>query len=147
MLSLVKLNEMSTTLTTVDELQSFPFLNNPTTLSALKSEFSSYRARAAVEDIDPDIDIFQWWENHEKDLPHWASVPLKLSYLCSLAQQLLNVSFHYTSKFIYIPTEQLAKAVHILPKNLPILLFSIVTNFALFCPIFRPLCPHLCHKK
>ena len=65
MLSPVKLNEMSTTLTTVDELRSFPFLNNPTTLSALKSEFHSYRA--AVEDIDPDIDIFQWWKNHEKD--------------------------------------------------------------------------------
>ena len=34
------------------------------------------------------------WKNHEKDLANWASA-FKLSYLCSLAQQLLNMSFHY----------------------------------------------------
>ena len=27
----------------------------------------------AVEDVDPDIDIFQWWKNHEEDLFNCAS--------------------------------------------------------------------------
>ena len=36
------------------------------------------------------LDTILW----KKDLAYWASA-FKLSYLCSLAQQLLNVSFHY----------------------------------------------------
>ena len=27
---------------------------------------------AAVEDISPDIDVFQWWKNHQNDLPRWS---------------------------------------------------------------------------
>lgn len=28
----------------------------------------------AVEDLDPDIDIFEWWKRHdEQDLPYWSS--------------------------------------------------------------------------
>ena len=28
---------------------------------------------AAVEDISPDIDILQWWKNHQNDLPQWSA--------------------------------------------------------------------------
>ena len=68
----------------------FPFLNNPTTLSALKSEFPSYRA--AIEDIDPDIDIIQWWKNHEKDLANRAST-FKAIILVQPSSAV--ASFHY----------------------------------------------------
>ena len=54
---------------TVDELSALPSLNNPTVLANLKSELPAYVA--AVEDIDKDIDVLQWWRKHEKDLPHW----------------------------------------------------------------------------
>ena len=55
----------------VDELASFPFLNKPTILTNLKSELHVYVA--AVEDISPDIDILQWWKNHQNDLPRWSA--------------------------------------------------------------------------
>ena len=28
---------------------------------------------AAVEDISPDIDVLQWWKNHQNDLPRWSA--------------------------------------------------------------------------
>ena len=28
---------------------------------------------AAVEDISPDIDVFQWWKNYQNDLPQWSA--------------------------------------------------------------------------
>ena len=64
----MKLNEIEVDSTTVDEL---PFLNNPTSLTGLKAELSSYKA--AVEDIDPEVDILQWWKSHEKELPNWST--------------------------------------------------------------------------
>ena len=57
--------------TTVDELASFPFLNNPTALANLKAELHKYMT--AVEDLDPNVNILEWWKRHEQDLPYWSS--------------------------------------------------------------------------
>ena len=29
---------------------------------------------AAFEDVSPDIDVLQWWKNHQNDLPRWSAV-------------------------------------------------------------------------
>ena len=57
--------------TTVDELTSFPCLNNPTSLANLKAELHKYMT--AVEDLEPNVDIIEWWKGHEQDLPFWSS--------------------------------------------------------------------------
>ena len=71
MFSPVKMKEMHIDSTTVDELTNFPLLNNPTALSNLKAELHKYVR--AVEDLDPNVDILEWWKSHEQDLPFWSS--------------------------------------------------------------------------
>ena len=56
----------------VHDLSSFPFLQDPALISNLKSELTTYVA--AVEDIDPEIDVLQWWKNHREQLPQWSAV-------------------------------------------------------------------------
>ena len=73
------------------------------------------------------------WKNHEKDLANWAS-PFNLSYLCSLAQQLLNVSFHYkvhlhTNRTIHLKIIlKLASCYNIIFKGILWLSGSIMGN-------------------
>ena len=71
MFSPIKMSEMQVDSLDVDELASFPFLNEPAILTNLKSELHVYVA--PVEDISPDIDILQWWKNHQNDLPRWSA--------------------------------------------------------------------------
>ena len=49
----MKMNDFNVNSTTVDELQSFHFLNNP----MAQSELPLYKA-----DIDPEVDILKWWK-------------------------------------------------------------------------------------
>ena len=70
MLSPIKMSEMKVDTSTVDELSALPSLNNPTVLANIKSDLPAYVS--AVEDIDKDIDVLQWWRKQEKDLPHWS---------------------------------------------------------------------------
>ena len=65
------MKELNIDSTTVDELTSFPFLNNPTALANLKAELHKYMT--AVEELDPNVDILEWWKRHEQDLPYWSS--------------------------------------------------------------------------
>ncbi len=53
------------------QLVNLPFLNNPTALANLKAELHKYVT--AVEDLDPSVDILEWWKRHEQDLPYWSS--------------------------------------------------------------------------
>jgi len=64
--------KMSECTLNVDDLSSFPYLRDSTTISNLKSELPTYVA--AVEDINPNTDLLQWWKNHEKQLPQWSAV-------------------------------------------------------------------------
>ena len=63
----IKMSEMQVDSSDVDELASFPFLNEPAILTNLKSELHVYVA--AVEDISRDIDVLQWWKDHWNNLP------------------------------------------------------------------------------
>ena len=72
MISPVKMSEMQVGNLNVDDLSSFPFLRDQALISNLKSELNTYVA--AVEDIDPEIDVLQWWKNHREQLPQWSAV-------------------------------------------------------------------------
>ena len=60
----------------INALKSFPFLNSKTILDGLKEELPSYFAK--VTDIDPSIDILQWWNQNESALPCWAAAARKV---------------------------------------------------------------------
>jgi len=51
-------------------------LNSKTILDGLKGELPSYLAK--VSDIDPSIDILQWWNQNESALPCWAAAAHKV---------------------------------------------------------------------
>ncbi len=91
MLSPVKMKEMLIDSTTVDEFTSFPFLNNPTALANLKAELHKYVT--AVEDLDPSMDILEWWKRHEQDSPYWSSA-LKLVQPSSAASEQVYYKTH-----------------------------------------------------
>ena len=84
------MSEMQVDSLDVDELASFPFLNEPTILTNLKSELHVYVA--AVEDISPDIDILQWWKNHQN---HGGQLHLSQSYWSNQVLPHLNGYFPF----------------------------------------------------
>ena len=62
----VKMKELQVDSNSVDKLKSFPYFNsNPSILSNLKAELHKYLT--AVEDIDSNIDITDWWKVHKQD--------------------------------------------------------------------------------
>jgi len=60
----------------LDSVKAFPFLDSQTILDGLKQELPSYQAK--VMDLDPTIDILQWWHQNERDLPCWAATARKV---------------------------------------------------------------------
>ena len=56
---------------TVDKFASaFPSLSAQT-VNGLKAELT--RFKAAVDDVDPSVDVHDWWQRHEQRLPHWST--------------------------------------------------------------------------
>lgn len=62
-----KFSELNPTAAMVDDLKAFPFLDDATVLTTLKSELPDYLSK--VVGIDPETDPFEWWTNHHSDLP------------------------------------------------------------------------------
>ena len=60
----------------INSVKAFPFLDSQTVLNGLKQELPSYLAK--VVDLDPAIDILQWWHRNESDLPCWAAAARKV---------------------------------------------------------------------
>ena len=54
----------------VYELKAFPFLDDPTILTNLKSKLSAYLATAAGVTPSTVTDAVLWWQNHSNELPH-----------------------------------------------------------------------------
>jgi hypothetical protein len=71
-----KMVEMQPTSIDIDELQTFPFLNESSVLENLKKELSVYLTKAA--DLDRNIDPVQWWKDHTDDLPCWSAAAAKI---------------------------------------------------------------------
>ena len=60
----------------LNSVKAFPFLDSETIMDGLKQELPSYQAK--VMDLDPAIDILQWWHQNEHDLPCWAAAARKV---------------------------------------------------------------------
>ena len=60
----------------LNSVKAFPFLDSETIMDGLKQELPSYQAK--VMDLDPAIDILQWWHQNERDLPCWAAAARKV---------------------------------------------------------------------
>ena len=60
----------------LNSVKAFPFLDSETIMDGLKQELPSYQAK--VMDLDPAIDILQWWHQNECDLPCWAAAARKV---------------------------------------------------------------------
>ena len=71
-----KINDIQPDADAINALKSFSFLNSKTVLDGLKEELPSYLAK--VTDIDPSIDILQWWNQNESALPCWAAAARKV---------------------------------------------------------------------
>ena len=71
LLSPEKMKDTLVDQSTVDDLAStFPCLSAQT-VSDLKAELPSYKA--AVDDVDPSVDAYDWWQRHEQELPYWCT--------------------------------------------------------------------------
>ena len=46
---------------------------------------------AAVEDISPDIDILQWWKNHQNDLPRWSAAFISVKPSSAASEQVFSL--------------------------------------------------------
>ena len=68
-----KVTETLPTAASVDELKAFPFLDDPTILTNLKSELSVYLATAAGVTPSTVTDAVLWWKDHSNELPHWSN--------------------------------------------------------------------------
>ena len=68
-----KVTETLPTAASVDELKAFPFLDDPTILTNLKSELSVYLATAAGVTPSTVTDAVLWLKNHSNELPHWSN--------------------------------------------------------------------------
>ena len=64
-----KVTETLPTAASVDELKAFPFLDDPTILTNLKSELSVYLATAAGVTPSTVTDAVLWWKNRSNELP------------------------------------------------------------------------------
>ena len=56
----VQMHPDASSLSSVDSLKSFPFLNSETTIGSLKSELPTYLAHASS--VSSDIDPILWWQ-------------------------------------------------------------------------------------
>ena len=62
---------------TVDGFTSaFPPLNIPSIITSLKTELPIATKLRAVEDVDPSVDISDWWQRHEQELHIIGAQPL-----------------------------------------------------------------------
>ena len=66
-----KVTETLPNAASVYELKAFPFLDDPTILTNLKSKLSVYLATAAGVTPSTVTDAVLWWQNHSNELPHW----------------------------------------------------------------------------
>ena len=72
-----KIVELKPDSNAINDLMSFPFLNDPTTLVDLKRELPDYLAKAA--DVSQEVTTVEWWKRHQNDLPKWASAAQKVA--------------------------------------------------------------------
>ena len=70
------MNDIQPDAEAINCVKAFPFLDSQTVLNGLKQELPSYLAK--VGDLDPEIDILQWWHRNESDLPCWAAAACKV---------------------------------------------------------------------
>ena len=61
---------MRPSISDIDCLRAFPFLDSEQVIDALKTELPVYLA--AVEDASTDVNPVQWWKHHATDLPKWS---------------------------------------------------------------------------
>jgi len=66
-----KIRNMQPVASEVDTLKAFPFLQDETLLTAMKSELPNYLASSS--DVALDIDPLLWWKQHSSDLPNWTT--------------------------------------------------------------------------
>ena len=60
----------------INSIKAFPFLDSQEILNDLKQELPSYQAK--VIDLDPAVDILQWWHRNEHELSCWAAAARKI---------------------------------------------------------------------
>ena len=98
-----KINEQRPTISDMDSLKSFPFLDS-VMIAALKSELAEYVA--AAEGVTENVNTLEWWRGKEENnsLPNWIKA-LKLVLLvqpssaaAERAFSILNNSFHTTQE-------------------------------------------------
>ena len=65
-----KVCELQVDATSVDSLTAFPFLQNKTLLSGMKSELPT--SLASASGVAADVDPASWWKHHSVDLSHRA---------------------------------------------------------------------------
>ena len=58
-------------------------------LTNLKSELHVYVA--AVEDISSDIEVLQWWKNHQNDLPWWSAALISVKPSSAASEQVFSL--------------------------------------------------------
>ena len=71
-----KITEMQPDANAIDALSAFPFLNDTSTLSNLKTELPDYLVKAA--DASAEMAPLDWWERHVHNLPHWSAAVRKI---------------------------------------------------------------------
>ena len=68
--------ELRPSTTDIDQLSSFPFIDDAT-MDSLKSELPYYMATA--NGVATTMCAKEWWKGHHHELPHWASVYRKIA--------------------------------------------------------------------
>ena len=73
-----KVQEMQITVSDVDELAVFPFIDT-TVLQQLKTELPQYVAACAS--VTPSHDVLMFWHNHSSTLPYWSTTAAKVTLM------------------------------------------------------------------
>ena len=64
-----KIHELRPSVSDIDCLRVFPFLDSEQVIDALKTELPVY---LAAVDVSTDVNPVQWWKHHATDLPKWS---------------------------------------------------------------------------
>ena len=54
-----------------DTLHSFPFFDANNVIQPLQGELAAYQALTG--DVAAEINVLEWWSQHSKEIPSWAS--------------------------------------------------------------------------
>lgn len=67
----VKVKEMQPDAAAVDTLRCVPFFDADNVIQPLQGELAAYQA--LTDDVAAEINVLEWWSQHSKEIPSWAS--------------------------------------------------------------------------